>query len=99
MRAQQRERAHRIRTTQLESYSLTSGQRIRNEEVTPEPIRQAQNCYNPKGQTRTDVARQPTDRRTESESDAERDADQAKRSSSLFSRRNVGDVRHGSGNA
>src|SRR5437773_12109381 len=99
MRAQQRKRAHRVRTAQLELFSLISGQGFRNEEVTPEPIRQAKSCCNPKRQTRTDVARQSTNRRAERESDAERDADQAERSSSLFSRCNVGDVSHRGRNA
>src|SRR4029077_3051065 len=39
MRAQQRKRADRVRTPQLELFSLILRQGFRNEEVTPEPIR------------------------------------------------------------
>src|SRR5205823_13855843 len=65
MRTQQRERADRVRTPQLEFFSLILRQGFRNKEVAPEPIRQTKGGCNPKRETWIDVARQSANCRSE----------------------------------
>src|SRR5207244_5285116 len=98
MRAQQNERADRVRAAERELFPMLGGERFGNEEVTVKPVRRAETSRDPEGQARTDVAEGTANGRTKNETEAKRDADHAESAGTFFFRRDISDVSHGGRN-
>src|SRR5215211_2719324 len=94
MGAQKDEGAERVRAPQSEWFPAIFGQRLRDEEVTPDPIRETESGGDPEWQPRTDVAKGPTYRRSKNKPEPKRHPNHPKRPRAFFPWHHISDVSH-----
>ncbi len=99
MRAEQLQRAPRVRARPRERRASLGRERFGQDEQPVHRVRQAERRGDPERQARTAAAQHAAEDRPDDEADAERGAHEAKRSRALVGRRDVRDVRERSGDA
>ena len=92
MRAQQLERAERVRAPPRERHALIFRQRLRQDQPAIEEVGEAEAGRDPERQARVDAAGKAADRRPEDEARAEGDAENAEARGALLGRGHVRDV-------